>query len=127
MQHYKKIVANELKPNQLFYKKAGTLPGKEHRAYNNDTLLMCRMIPDKTGSLKSIVLATQAEFCPLYNEIVYVERKPKMCKVINADVGRTLETFDTQDVLNVIKRYEGMGKWNTVGLDRDGDVILWKE
>lgn len=52
---------------------------------------------------------------------------PMSSKVIDGDNMKILEWYDPKDEYEVRKRYEAMGKWDDVSVDRDGDLILWKE
>lgn len=50
-----------------------------------------------------------------------------MKKVIDADNNKILEYFDPVDESKMLAKYNAMGKWNDVGVDVDGDIILWEE
>ena len=50
-----------------------------------------------------------------------------MKKVIDSDNQRVLETFDAKDTDKVLHKYQNDGRWEDVGVDRDGDIILWAE
>lgn len=49
-----------------------------------------------------------------------------MKKVIDADNKRVLETFDPKDTDKVLEKYQNDGRWEDVGVDVDGDIILWE-
>ncbi len=50
-------------------------------------------------------------------------------RVIDADNQKILEIFNPKlvDTSSMVAKYEAMGKWNDVGVDVDGDIILWEE
>jgi hypothetical protein len=50
-----------------------------------------------------------------------------MKKVIDADNMKILEHFEESDTDKILKRYENMGFWQCVSVDRAGDIILWEE
>jgi len=47
--------------------------------------------------------------------------------VIDADRQVKLKQFNVKDTKETVRYYESLGKWNDVSVDRDGDIILWKE
>jgi hypothetical protein len=51
----------------------------------------------------------------------------KKQRVIDADNMRTLDVFDSKDTDTVLNRYRAMGKWDDVGVDGEGDIILFKD
>ncbi len=51
----------------------------------------------------------------------------KINKVIDADNMKILEHFRPDDGEKVLEKYKGMGLWNDVSVDRDGDIILWED
>jgi len=50
-----------------------------------------------------------------------------MKKVIDADIGSCLEEFHESETQEKIEYYESLGLWDDIGVDVDGDIILWKE
>ncbi len=46
--------------------------------------------------------------------------------VVDADVPVVLENFNEADTDEVLEKYESMGRWADVSVDRDGDIILWE-
>ena len=51
--------------------------------------------------------------------------KTKM--VIDADNQKVLERFNEDQTDETIEKYERIGKWNDIGIDSGGDIILWEE
>ena len=47
--------------------------------------------------------------------------------VIDADNNQILERFDEDQTGEMIEKYEGIGKWNDIGIDNAGDIILWED
>lgn len=52
-----------------------------------------------------------------------MERK----KVIDGDNNRVIEYFDEDNTFEVLERYKNDGRWEDVGVDVDGDIVLWEE
>lgn len=50
-----------------------------------------------------------------------------MKKVIDADNEKVLEMFNEKDTSKVLSKYQTDGRWEDVGVDIDGDIILWKD
>jgi len=48
-------------------------------------------------------------------------------KVIDADNQKILQYFQEQDTEDLKNRYQALGIWNDISVDRDGDIILWKQ
>lgn len=48
-------------------------------------------------------------------------------KVIDGDSQRIVDRFDEKDTKQTLEYYESLGKWSDVSVDRDGDIILWKD
>lgn len=47
-------------------------------------------------------------------------------KVIDADKQIVLQMFNAKGTEKILEYYKSTGKWEDVGIDRDGDIILWK-
>lgn len=50
-----------------------------------------------------------------------------MKKVIDADNQKILETFEENETDKKVEYYTSLCKWDDISVDRDGDIILWKE
>lgn len=46
-------------------------------------------------------------------------------RVIDADNNKILEWYDPKEERVILNKYEAMGKWDDIGVDKDGDIILW--
>ena len=51
----------------------------------------------------------------------------KTKKVIDGDNMRLIEWFNPKDLQKVLKRYRESKKWVDVGVDVDGDIIVYKD
>lgn len=69
--------------------------------------------------MKSLDALTPAE------QQAEVERVTR--KIIDADRNVVLGRFHVQDTEAVLALYEADERWNDVGVDRDGDIILWED
>ena len=47
--------------------------------------------------------------------------------VIDADNQVLLERFDEKDTEERVAYYESLGKWDDIGVDQGGDIILWED
>ena len=47
--------------------------------------------------------------------------------VIDADNQVKLEEFDKSDTEKVKSKYEAMGRWDDISIDREGNIILWED
>ncbi len=50
----------------------------------------------------------------------------KMKKVIEGDTMTCLETFKESETKEKLAYYKSLGKWDSINIDRDGDIILWE-
>ena len=50
-----------------------------------------------------------------------------MKKVIDADNMKLIEYFDVSETEAKLNYYSSLGKWDDVGVDINGDIILWEE
>ncbi len=50
-----------------------------------------------------------------------------MKNVIDADNMKIIDTFHERNTEQILSHYENMWMWDDVSVDRDGDIILWKE
>lgn len=50
-----------------------------------------------------------------------------MKKVLDGDLQIVLETFDPKDTQKVLEKYENDERWEDVGIDCDGDIVLYEE
>lgn len=48
-------------------------------------------------------------------------------RIIDADRNVVIETFNAKDTDKKVKEYRDKGQWNDVGVDCDGDIILWED
>jgi len=51
----------------------------------------------------------------------------KKRKVIDADNQVIIEYFNESNTKEMLDKYENDGRWEDVGVDCDGDIILWTE
>ena len=49
-----------------------------------------------------------------------------MKRVIDADRGVILERFNPEDTAKILAKYTVMDRWSDIGVDKDGDIILWE-
>ncbi len=50
-----------------------------------------------------------------------------MKKVIDGDRMICLEEFDKADTDTIVKKYQDMGIYGDIGVDIDGDIVLYEE
>lgn len=50
-----------------------------------------------------------------------------MKKVIDGDRMKCLETFSIEETPKILKKYQEDGRWEDVGVDNDGDIVVYKE
>jgi len=55
------------------------------------------------------------------------QKNSELKKVIDADNQKLLEYFDEKDTAKTMNKYAGIGKWDDISLDCDGDIILWEQ
>ena len=48
-----------------------------------------------------------------------------MKKVIDGENMCILEYFHEDETDMMLKKYQNLGKWSDISVDRDGDIILW--
>ena len=51
----------------------------------------------------------------------------KTKRVIDADNNKIIDFFDPKFTDEIKERLERLNIWNEISVDRDGDIILWKE
>lgn len=50
-----------------------------------------------------------------------------MKMVIDGDQMKCLEKFSIEETPKVLKKYQEDGRWEDVGVDNDGDIVVYKE
>ena len=50
-----------------------------------------------------------------------------MKKVIDGDLMKCLETFNSKETDRILEKYKDDGRWEDISIDNDGDIILYSE
>lgn len=50
-----------------------------------------------------------------------------MKMVIDGDQMKCLETFSVEETQKVLKKYQEDGRWEDVGIDINGDIVVYEE